>query len=142
MSSEYRINTQSLPVSFRYLLEKPDHFTVKATTRALQSWLQRIRIGLQKAKDGNLRSTSDIRNWFTQKTVSHNDTPIISPPAEQEIIFELKPCYTNHHKSEHMQTTIYTVPHLPYVPHQQNSTTNLSTLNPTFPLTYELYRDI
>ena len=128
----------SLPVSYRYLTNKPHHFTAKATTRALQSWLQRIRIGLQKARDGNLRSTSDICNWFRPSKpipdeVSHD---------EQEINFESTLSNIEPNPETPESPTILTVPYLPYVPFQNTPTYPKSTLNPILFPTYAQYRNI
>ena len=126
-----------LPVRFRHLLDKPPHFTTNATPRALQSWLTRVKLGLQTAKDGALRSTSDIRNWFGSRNeiVKNDDT------EEQEIIFfSISPTLSPIPDSS-PTATICTVPYLPYVPYQTPDPIHTSTLNPSLPSS-SLFRDI
>ena len=127
----------SLPVSYRYLIDKPRHFTSKATTRALQSWLQRIKIGLQKAKDGNLRSTSDIRNWFIPK----KKTSVDDTHEEDEISFDTTTIFEPISDLS-IPPTIFTVPYLPYIPHQSTRTHSNTTLTPIFSPSSTPYRDI
>ena len=126
-------NPTSLPVKYRYLLHRPSHFTSKATTRALQSWLTRVQQGLKMAKEGTHRSTSDIRNWFSSSQPSPE-----KPPAAEEIVFTTE---SSDNEDSCTDITICTVPLLPYVPYQ-TSTLELPISKPSIQPTSRPYCDI
>ena len=73
---------QSLPLSFRFLLQKRPEYTKTAPLRSLQSWLTRTHIDLRKAKSGENTSSMDIQNWFTNVVTTnqqHHSSTISSP---------------------------------------------------------------
>ena len=126
-------NPTLLPVKYRYLLDRQDHFAMTSSLRALTSWLTRINLGLERAKSGQLTSTSDIRNWFQPKhnLSSQECIPsICEEMSDEEEIVEFQ--YAR------------TVPHLPYVPYQSaiqtNSMTQFSNAFDNLPFPY--HRDL
>ena len=109
----------NLPVSYRHLLDRKPSFTHTSTIRALQSWLTRINAGLNLAKSGQKRSTSDIRNWFSTSNVTPSNGV-----EETEINFSTSNATPDSNDSFDLcslddsisrVTSIRTVPYLPYI---------------------------
>ena len=142
-------NPTSLPLTFRHLLDRKQNFTTTATSRSLTSWLNRINLGLERARSGQSRSHSDIRNWFTPDSQPHH-----SEASVEEIVF-LPPfdnCNEDHFKSstDYIQahnvtssvTSVRTIHNLPYVPFQNQLSSPIHFVNSFLPSTDSDIRDL
>ena len=145
----WKKNPTSLPLTFRHLLDRKQNFTTTATSRSLTSWLNRINLGLERARSGQNRSHSDIRNWFTPDSQPHH-----SEASVEEIVF-LPPfdnCNEDHFKSstDYIQahnvtssvTSVRTIHNLPYVPFQNQLSSPIHFVNSFLPSTDSDIRDL
>ena len=114
--------TPYLPVDSRHLLRRKSNFTVTSTIPALQAWTNRIHFSLSQAASGEKRSTSDIRNWFQQSAklpVTSEST--VQVEEEEEVIFDTPaPSISSVHLTL-FNSSIRTVPNLPYIPYQTST---------------------
>ena len=131
-------NPNQLPHSYRYLLGKKSHFHDKAHPRAIQSWLKRIQIGLEKAKNGQSQSSSDIRNWFP---VTKNQKLPPSPQTEEITFLPTDPPAIPNKVSEVVPLA---VPGLPFIPYQPTYVDNVHpiSLKASASSTSNYHRDI
>ena len=108
----------SLPVMFRHLLDRKQNFTSTATSRSLTSWLNRINLGLERARSGQ------NSNWFSSSVSSQSSEPsddekvftTTSVTSAEEIIFTSTSVILPLPAENDPIPTVRTVPNLPYVP--------------------------
>ena len=131
-------NPHQLPVDSRHLLKRKPNFTKTATLRALQSWAQRVNLGISQAKSGQKRSVSDIRNWF------RSSAPKPTYTFSNEVEIEFHPTLSQRSKKtmERQISDIRTVPYLPYIPHQNPTFTRSHKTTNSLASSTMSYRDI
>ena len=126
-----------LPVDSRHLLKRKPVFTKTSTLRALQSWAQRVQLGIAQAQSGQKRSVSDIRNWF-------HSSQVHSPPLEavEEAIEFISQEPNIDDLNDYDTCDLRTVPLLPYIPHQASILSRTPETMTTFSTPPKYFRDI